>query len=346
MQRDFWLKHSALAPGPLVAVSHTVPEPLVTHLLDCKKDNSVASKYVEGDKISNMQGAWHSLVVPLAYPVWVNGQLGFENSKHVVKPMKPTHAPIVVLSAMVNPDFEFDNVMYEMIKVAEHSINGKQLPPGWVPPTAKDISEATELDLKQHFVYHFCDEGRLPALNDVNPAQVGSKYFQTPNGDLLSIGMLRNCMRAQLHVEMRGIDRICAENDITVLYTWDPPALFAKTVDHKLFDQLWVEAISAPGVLSKYVKSIAYNDFRNKEIIPKLRAAVPVPVCPKSELQVPDSNTVKLVHSNSDAFADHILTQEPGTSLEGAIGSCSSAAATFCTQKKRHYLYVPKPETE
>lgn len=342
MQREFWVQHSALAPAPLIAVSRAVPEPLVTHLLDGKQDSKAGAKWARGDRISNMEGAWHTLVVPLAFPVWVNGQLGFEDGKHVVRAMPPSHAPLVVLSALVNPDFEFDNVMYAMIRVDEHAVTGKPLPAGWTPPEPAQICAETELQLKQHFVYHFCDEGRLPAKADVNPAQVGTKYVQTARGDLLSVGMLRNCMREQLHVEMRGIDRICDEHGLSILYTWDPPALFARTIDHALFDRLWAEAIAAPGVLSPHVKCVAYNDFRSAAVLAQLRETLAVPVVAKRDLKVGDSDTVKLVHSNADAFANHILTQDAASSLEGAIGSCSSAAASFCTHKKRHYLWVPK----
>ena len=341
MQREFWLKHPDLTPPPLIAVSNTVPMPLVSHLLDNKKPTAIKEKYAPGDMISNMQGVWHSLVVPMAFPVWVNGQLDFENGKHVVKPMEPTHTPLVILSCLVNPDFQFDDVMYEMIKLGPNKIVGQMCPPGWFPPA--EHTPESELALKQLFIFHFSDfkTKTLPGVNDLVEADFTSgNYYRTERGDVLSLLMLRNCMRTQLYVEMRGIDRIADKHNIQVTYTWDPPVHFAHTIDHDTFDNLWLEAITAPKVLPRAIVRIAYNDFRNKTIIPRLQKAVKVPVCSKADLQATDES-VKLVHSNSDAFAKHLKTQPAGSSLEGAIGSCSSAAATFCTGKKRQYLYVP-----
>jgi len=312
MDRQFWITHANLAARPLVVASRILPPKLLLHLLYNRSTSAVQQKH--GHCILPLQGACASLYVPLVFPCWMNAAPVFRNGHHAARALKPGEPPLVVCSALIHPDFEFDSITMEAIRLESVPVEG-------IP----DPATYEDADMKRMLVHHLTRTHRLPAAAE---ADLSSPNFFVVKNRVLSYEMLHNIVHIQINLEQRGLDLIAEKHGLKLAYTWDPPAIFAKQIGYEILDELFLSAITAPGVLSSHITAIAFNDFQNKTIVPRLARALPnVAVMPKFELPM---EQLKVLHTNSDAFGKHILTQPLETSLDGAIGSMSSAAASFC----------------
>lgn len=353
--REVYLK-SNVSVTPTIATSRCVPHSLVTHLMRNKKDSAITVKYVDGDAITNMEGCLHSLVTPIA-PILIQGDYCYHNGHRV-----PRFGPIngyqaarpVLLSALVQPDFEFANVMFRLVELEQHEVIGEPLPSHWEPASANQKADAAfrdeyDLKLKKHMVNFFM--GRLPSLEAVttlSECQVldelrkgNSKTFLHTNNGTISIEFLAKIVRAQIDVEIRGLTEAAGPSGF--VYTWDPPVIFARTVRATILDQLWAQSIVEVLETSRNsIIKVAFNDYCNTSIIPHLKSKG-IEVVSKSSLFTGPKGTYKItdqlaeaalvIHNNGDGFGQNIETETEHQSLDGAIGACSNASAALHREK-------------
>lgn len=331
MEREFWIKHSRLVPRPTIAASNSLPSSLVHHLINCKSSDAVRQK--RGHQITPLQGACHSLVVPIVFPVFLSGLTDFRDGKHILKPLPAGESPVAVVSALVQPDFEFESVMYKMIQLQRTRVDGVML-----DKSSKDISDE---DLKRNLVYHFTSERSLPAADCVSERDWAASIYYRSGTDVLSLEMLRGIVNEMIRVECAALTVVAKRFNIRLFYTWDPPSIFAKCFDLKILESLWLEAITRPGVLNENFVGLAYNDYANDQMIYQLQKALPnrIIVCRKSEYSV-QPGQIRVLHTNSDAFAEHTRTQPLSTSLDGAIGASTSVAASLYFREPYPIMWI------
>lgn len=360
--RAWYLNHLEQVPVPAVAASNLVPTVMVRHLLSSKCMSAIKVKFKPGDRITNMEGAMHTLVSMAALPVWMHGDNAFVDNHHTVfyyPPSKGSHvARCVALSALIQPDFEDRQVMYELCRLEHMEIVGTPLGNEWKILSAADkqddkLRRSYDMGLKRHLIYYLTSQKHLPGTGDVGLStkekvvaailygDVRDLYYK-PDDGVLSIELLANAVDKQIQVELANLDRLLPKGYI---YTWDPPAIFAQTLSPDILDALWCRSLLAHA--SSSMSAVVFNDYRNRTIIPRLRDGMQdraIAVYSRSELYpgrgrrliIPSQasgadadGTVIVLHNNGDAFGRNIETETETMSLDGAIGSSSSAAASF-----------------
>lgn len=345
----------------VVGVSPIVPQALVSHLLSTKKDGALKVKYETGDSITNMEGAMHTVVVPIAPHVLIFGDHRYENEHRVpLFPAKNGHlqARPVIISALVQPDFENHSVLFDLIKLDRNAV-GEPLEDNWQPASAEKKANPKfyieyEKSLKQHMIYHFTAAKALPSnavalskedlIARIREGQREGLFYKT-HGSLLSIEMLLNIVYEQQRVEHKLLHELCPNG---YAYTWDPPAIFAKTIDSDILDEVWAAAMLR--LTPTRLKLLAFNDWNNANIIVRLTLAMHVPVVAKGSLFLGHNQSylppkqlrdcALVLHSNSDAFGQNVETEVEFTSLDGALGAKSSLAAHLHRAHKFPAIYL------
>jgi hypothetical protein len=177
-REDFLNKNWQTDPAIWAYDPELVPEKMAQKMIKMKKDAAIAIKYLTGDAITNMEGALHSFVNPigkihmLGDRVWMGaagGAFGKNFGNNVARP--------VVLSAMVLPDFENQEVLYQIACLEKNAKQGAQLPSDFAPaPLEKkwgDLKNDEELrsydtTLRNHMIYHLKgSDHALPSVNSV-----------------------------------------------------------------------------------------------------------------------------------------------------------------------------------
>lgn len=345
----------------LVGVSPIVPEALVSHLLKTKKDSALKVKYEPGDKITNMEGAMHTVVVPIAPNVLMFGDHRWESEHRV--PLFPTknghlQARPVIISALVQPDFEDRSVLFDLIRLGQNEV-GEPLHAGWLPASAKNKASPTfcanyENSLKKHMIYHFTAAKSLPddatvltkeeLISRIRDGQREGLFYRS-HGSVLSIEMLLNIVYEQQRIEHKLLDEMCPNGYV---YTWDPPAIFARTIDSDILDEIWAAALLR--LSFTHLKLLAFNDWNNASIIVRLTLGMHIPVVAKGSLfrgrnqeYLPPKQMLDcalVLHNNSDAFGQNVETEVEFTSLDGALGAKSSLAAHVHRAREFDAIYL------
>ena len=177
---------------------------------------------------------------------------------------------------------------------------------------------------------------------------------------VLSLEFMFNAALHQVVNEFTILEQLCPEQGY--VFTWNPPKIFAQALQPdgtKLLSLLHIAALKhfASTHPLSLLRCIAWDDFGSPEIIDLLQHAFSshkhVQIKKRAELfpQVPEEGTAKggrglyrpskelqdavlVIHNNSDAFGQNIETEMYGTSLDGVIGACSSAAGSLLRQRK------------
>jgi len=346
---------------------------MITHLMRNKKDRAIGVKFADltgKDAVTNMEGAMHTFLTPLV-KINMHGDYVY-NGYHGVESFENQNgrqqARVVLLSAMVQPDFEGEKVMYQLAALGDAKVLGEDLGPDFTILSVQAKQNigtlaAYETRLRRHMIQHLTVNGYLPAKSSVKPMSYDAavKHLSTggsPIGqyvtpprkpqDVLSLELLFFSSVEQVINEFSALEALCAWTGY--VYTFDPPAIFAQTLGATLLNRLFIAAIAHvarvnPGAF-RQLRCFAFNDYADKQAVPLLRAALKdyphVPVVPKAHLFPPPSgrydppdtgaNAMLVLHNNSDAFGQNIETEADGGSMDGAIGTHSSAAASLHRQ--------------
>jgi hypothetical protein len=379
-RKDF-LDNSYRSDPPIIGKSSFIPDAMLQHLMRNKKDKALGVKQSELklDAITNMEGALHTFITPVCSVLmtgdykWV-GEVSGQGFGH-------NQARNVLMSAAVQPDFEFDTVMMKVVEVGDSPILGEDLGDflvadislkQWGSESLLSYEEA----LRKHMVYHLSPSHALPALHQIHPRNILSQAdvktlletaiteevatsellknkfmriehsFSLNGGRVVSLEMLYATYLQQLRNEFRVLNQHVPQGYV---YTIDPPAIFVRCLQggapeedpsHILnrLQALAFKNLNREGLFTN-MKVIAFNDFRDRSLLPLLGQVFPNKiVVSKSSLfrQNPNPkgtyfghpNLALVIHNNSDGFGQNIEFEGP-SSLDGVIGSFSNAACTL-----------------
>lgn len=347
----------------IVAKSPFVPDCFVEHLLRRKRDSALATKYVEGTSITNMEGALHTFLVALT-PFRMFGDYRFQQGHsiaHFRSVKKRRLARHCVLSTTIHPDFEDDQVALALYSLEEQEIVGEGLPSSVSLPSFADKSDPVrrrewDARIKRHLVAHLTRHRRLPARSEgvraMDMAEATREvslramrdddYCLTPTGHIISLEMLSQTYAESFANELSVLERQCS----SYVYTYDPPAIFARALGAAgpiLLNRVMLHGLCA--VLSQNklerMRAFVFNDYADPEMLPMLRSLFSslgpgIEVLARRQVFDPETGLFRgeslfrgatlVLHNNSDAFGHNIET-EGMSSLDGAIGSWSDAAA-------------------
>ena len=235
---------------------------------------------------------------------------------------------------------------------------------------------AYDESLRQHIIYHLTEARQLPArksvkdLLDINETiQLLESFITTPidnknkivgrftgldNRRIVSVEILFNTAVQQAKNELAALEVLCPQGYV---YTYDPASIFARQVGAKILSRFMLAALKHLCDHYKFenMRVFGFNDYADRGAMSLLRSALSkqehVIVTSKQDLfngaggaqglydvtNIPQARGAMLViHNNSDGFGQNIETEAMVGSLDGAIGSSSSAAASL--ERKRNDL--------
>lgn len=299
--RDIYMQSPKDSPPPVISISDFVPRKMVEHLMRNKKDAALAVKYQNGDKITNMEGAMHTFVTPITLCQihgdyhWKNGhqirKLGKVNGKNLVR--------TVVISASIQPDFEFETVMMELCSLTAKPVVGTALGIDFTIPSANMKSEfpareSYDARLKSHMIFHLTEAHNLPSYDAVKQSALNiadtidilernimglsatdfsQLYVRQKPREYLSIEILVNTAIESLRNEISALEAVCPQGYI---YTSDPPSIFAARTEAVLLNRI---AFVALKLLSSHdtfsnMKVFAFNNYADPQATFYLRKAL------------------------------------------------------------------------
>jgi len=340
-------------------------------LLRNKRDSAINTKYIPGSAITNMEGAFHTFVTPLV-SILMHGDYKF-SAQHGVQPLPPKDgeqcARIVMLSALVQPDFENDEVFVQLARLGQAPFVGAFLPHDFelLDAEAKEDPETRkryDLALKRHLVANLTYKRILPSASGVSPLNVdvaesrltnairrstvvqavSDAYVRLATGEILSLELLFRAALEQIRNEFRALERLCENGYV---YSFDPPAIFARLTGATLLNRIHIGALQVflGEVTLRHMRVYAFNDYADAGALDlvqcALRTHAQIIVMAKAALfgetgaytpPLSCAGTILVLHNNGDAFGQNIETEGPRGSLDGAIGTYSSAAASLHRQ--------------
>lgn len=385
--RAFYLRSYATSPPPVISSSEFVPLAIVEHLMRNKRNSAIGAKFVEHQRtphaITNMEGAIHTFVTPLA-PVNLHGEYEYR-MKHDVTPFENSgelqRARLVLLSALVQPDFEDPDVMLRLSALQETPVLGKPIQPDFrildvLHKQDAALREAYDEVLRSHMIYHLVASHALPSISDVITIDIGPAYtllehiadgsatpdavrdvfvrIDMPNVPPLALEVLFMTAYHQLRNELSALEGLCVNQGY--VYTNDPANIFARQLgDATLYVRCQAAALRTlvnvlPTPALRAMRAYAFNDYADRDAVGLFTRALMVraphvAVVSKASLFCGGSNgrryepthdgmkgAILVLHNNSDAFGQNIETEGSGGSLDGAIGTWSSAAASLHRQ--------------
>jgi hypothetical protein len=228
------------------------------------------------------------------------------------------------------------------------------------------IRERYDDDLRRHMVFHLTRDERLPARMEVTgtmdmgraiqfledailaPGDIADKmvnqYAMVNNGEIVSLELLFNTAVHQARNEFSALEALCSRGYV---YTYDPASIFANKIGGAaILNRLMVAALKhlSDNAQLSGLAVFAFNDYADQGILALVEEALvkqkEVRVVSKAALfKGPDGKydirdfesaegAMLVIHNNSDGFGQNIETESEGGSLDGAIGSnCSGAAS-------------------
>lgn len=181
-----------------------------------------------------------------------------------------------------------------------------------------------------------------------NDIERGHFFSRLQNKDIVSLEPLYYTAEHQARNELAALEVLCPQGYV---YTYDPASIFAHHIGAKILNRLMARAVRKICNLHGLpnMRLFAFNDYADKGVINILRGQLMkgsvgsyIPVISKQQLfggpggsaGLYDVSHIKeaegamlVVHNNSDAFGQNIETESMSGSLDGAIGSSTSAAA-------------------
>jgi hypothetical protein len=270
-----------------------------------KKTAAIGVKYEQGDAITNMEAALHSFVTPFV-PILMHGDYAFKTGHSIagfgVDEKDNQRARSVILSALVQPDFENREVMFDFARLAGHRIEGASLRPDFqvlsaAAKASKEARDEYDRSLKRHAIYHLMAKQHFPSAQeaskqhclDIQSAIVAiEKIISNEKADMkarnledyflvipgkpyptyLSLELLLSTAAQQMLNEFRALERMIP-SDQGYVYTWDPAAIFAQHLDPTLLNRLTIlgllKAIKA--CPPRKLQVFAFNDYTDPKAI-------------------------------------------------------------------------------
>lgn len=361
-----------------------VPLPFVEHLLRNKRDSAIAEKFVAGSDITNMEGMLHTFVTAFTC-IHMFGDYAFRG-RHGVLPFardrQNLRARPYLLSTQIHVDFEDEQVAFAAMRLDDGLYAGQVLGQDSRIPTCEDKVDADarakwDDRLRRYMVYHLMPEQSLPVLSPNEPpwtieqaakairqslvGPANTNLFRNRalliNGHAISLAMLHSTYYHALRNELSTLEKLIRD-PAGYVFTYDPPAIFARLVSAELLNLVFVHALGelAKGIPLHQMRVFAFNDYADPTLLPLVRQALAsqpsIQVMSRSQLFPPsnggyldtsikavaDGATV-VIHNNSDAFGQNIETEEC-TSLDGAIGVYSDAAAQLRRDRPDLFAHV------
>lgn len=185
-----------------------------------------------------------------------------------------------------------------------------------------------------------------------NTGQIVGKFTGLDNRQIVSVEILFNTAIQQAKNELAALEVLCPQGYI---YTYDPASIFARKIGAKILNRLMLAALKHLSDHYKFenMRVFGFNDYADRGAISLLCSALRkqehVIVTSKQDLfngaggaqglydvtHIPQARGAMLViHNNSDGFGQNIETEAMVGSLDGAIGSSSSAAASLERNRK------------
>jgi hypothetical protein len=245
---------------------------------------------------------------------------------------------------------------------------------GWILRTEdkQDEGKRREYDrlLRRYLVFHLTRDGRLPARKEVqNPMDVGTtiqflegvimgredvgeklvgKYAELYNNQIVSLELLFYVALHQARNEFSALEALCPQGYV---YTYDPASIFAREIGAQILNRLMLLALRYLSEHNNFgnMKIFAFNSYADRGIVALTAKALEkqdVSVVRKADLFrgaggrydigcfAGAKGAMLVVHNNSDGFGQNIEIEGAFGSLDGAIGSYSSAAASLERRRK------------
>lgn len=356
-------------PPPVISASPFVPEALTRHLYTQKKKTALGVKYVEGDAITNGEGALATFTSPFAN-ILMKGDYCWKR-RHDAEMLPEGYARNVVLNGSYHPDFEDSQVMLQLLRLHREAVLGADLTgtefeiPSVEEKSNPTIRRAYDKQLFKHMIYHLTKGHRLPAKSETtqmslqeaiqflanlvhrenfNPDCLVNRSVKV-GGYALSLEAFFNVYKEQMRNQFSALEALLPQGYV---YTISPPSIFMRLLgsDATLANRLMILALKhlAKNAPLENLKMIAFGEYQDKEAVSLLQAAMPssVQVVSKSHifkrsrigrgngLYEPETPDWALVISNnSDAFGQNIQNERFGGSLDGVVGAISSAACVL-----------------
>lgn len=390
--RSWYLENYRDLPGPWISHSHFVPAEMVKHLMRNKKDSAIAVKFMKSkqrlDKITNMEGAMHTFLNPIV-EVKMHGDYVWRGGHSIQKFGSQGGCQLgrlVLLSALIQQDFENEEVMLKVARLEDYEFIGLPNMPAILDVHAKQDDEKRrkyDWDLRRYMIYHLIPSHRLPTRKSVqetamtlpqtlafladcittHPAESLPKRIQATaihfKHYFISLEVLFMTALHQIRNEFYLLEHLCAAQGY--VYTFNPPAIFVRWFDDhglnsygtELLSRVHVAALKLFAHVAKMeaCRCVAWSDFASPRIVPLLREALRsrphVKVRRWDDLFVKTGGdgglyhppegaegSMLVIHNNSDAFGQNIETEPSGGSLDGVIGSNSSAAGSLLRTRK------------
>lgn len=365
-RKIFLMQNDPARKKPLIlSKSEFVSEEMAVHLMKNKRDVAIGTKYVTNSIITNMEGAMHSFLTPVA-SIQMCGDYAWKGG-HSLQPVKGLRD--VILSAAIHPDFECagnSEVVMKLVKVTDDAQEGKSLPEGFQPLASKAATPEEfraglaqhELELQKHMIYHLTADHRLPARGEISCIQemggvmmVLENLIRFENFDptvfknqfmsvgeigenIISLEAMFNLYVHQIRNEFSALEAVLPQGYV---YTIDPPSIFVAQLGGaknaaflNRLQALALKHVNANTPLQN-LKLIGFNNFADPKGLEMLKHVFPGKVVPKAELfqnalnYSVNESWALVLHNNSDAFGQNIET-EGTTSMDGIIGVYSDAA--------------------
>lgn len=270
-----------------------------------------------------MEGALHTFVTPIVR-IMMHGDYRYtvgSGHGHGVAKFRPSNdgtqrARKVLMSAAIQMDFENREVLLQLCKLGEHSLEGKALEDNFQIISAGEKRDARkraeyELKLRKHMIANLTATSYLPSerearynrltprdtLNFLEEYIVTSTdtrvlvgvYFRLRDGrdDTVSLELLFNTALHQLRNEFSALEILAPQGYI---YTYDPASIFAKYIGADLLNRITLAALRtlSSSNIFRNMRAFAFNDYADPGAIPLLRSALRrqerVAILPKADL--------------------------------------------------------------
>ena len=277
-------------------------------------------------------------------------QMDFENSKVMLKVCKLDSQQVV------GRDLGEDD-RWDILSTERKQNDGKRI----------EYDES----LRRHMVFHLTKNGGLPSRAEVGEAMdakrtitylesvilgqgdVGERmvgrYAETYNDQVISLELLFNTAVHQARNEISALEVLCQQGYV---YTYDPASIFAREIGPQILNRLTLAAVRFLSDHNQFenMRIFSFNDYADRGIVNlALKALEKQPhlrVVRKADLftgiggsydvtKFKEAEAAMLVvHNNSDGFGQNIETEGVFGSLDGAIGSNSSAAGSLKRDRK------------
>jgi hypothetical protein len=234
--------------------------------------------------------------------------------------------------------------------------------------------QAYDKSLRQHIIYHLTEARQLPArksvqdlLDIIETIQLLESFITTPidntdkivgrftsldNKQIVSVEILFNAAVQQAKNELAALEALCPQGYV---YTYDPASIFARKIGAKILNRLMLAAVKhlSDHYKFKNMRVFGFNNYADRGAMSLLCLALRkqdhVVVTTKQDLfkgtggaeglynvaHIPQAmGSMLVIHNNSDGFGQNIETEGMVGSLDGAIGSSSSAAASLERNRK------------